>query len=90
MFTSSFVRFVALLCATFVLAGCSTFASRGNTGVVVSRRAQIRSSTAVVAADLLEVSRGDSVEILDSTEVPDPTDNSKERAVVSRPRHGRR
>src|SRR5687767_1624677 len=77
MFTSSFARFAALLCATFLLAGCSTFASRGNTGVVVSRRAQIRSSTAVVAADLLEVSRGDSVEILDSTEVPDPTDNSR-------------
>lgn len=77
MFTSSFVRLAALLCATFLLAGCSTFASRANTGVVVSRRAQIRSSTAVVAADLLEVSRGDSVEILNSTEVPDPTDNTK-------------
>jgi hypothetical protein len=78
MFTTSFVRFAALLCATLLLAGCSTFASRGNTGVVVSRRAQIRSSTAVVAADLLEVSRGDSVEILNSTEVPDPTDNTKQ------------
>lgn len=66
-----------LLCATFFLAGCSTFASRANTGVVVTQRAQIRSSTAVVAADLLEVSRGDAVEILDSTEVPDPTDNSR-------------
>ena len=30
-----------------------------------------------MAADLLEVGRGDSVEILNSTEVPDPTDNSK-------------
>lgn len=77
MFTTFFFRFALLLCATLLLAGCSTFASRGNTGVVVSRRAQIRSSTAVVAADLLEVSRGDSVEILDSTEVPDPTDNSR-------------
>lgn len=67
----------ALLCATVVLVGCSTFASRANTGVVVSQRAQIRSSTAVVAADLLEVGRGDSVEILNSTEVPDPTDNTK-------------
>lgn len=71
------VQLALVLCATFLLAGCSTFASRANTGVVVSRRAQIRSSTAVVAADLLEVSRGDSVEILDSTEVPDPTDNSR-------------
>lgn len=71
------VQLALVLCATFLLAGCSTFASRANTGVVVSRRAQIRSSTAVVAADLLEVSRGDTVEILDSTEVPDPTDNSR-------------
>src|SRR5918999_2530762 len=77
MFTNFFFRLAPLLCAALLLAGCSTFASRGNTGVVVSRRAQIRSSTAVVAADLLEVSRGDSVEILDSTEVPDPTDNSR-------------
>jgi hypothetical protein len=43
----------------------------------VSRSAQIRSSTAVVAADLLEVSRGDSVDILDSIDVPDPLDNTK-------------
>jgi hypothetical protein len=42
-----------------LLTGCSTLASRNNTGTVVSRTAQIRSSTAVVAADLLEVSRGD-------------------------------
>jgi hypothetical protein len=44
---------------------------------VVSRSAQIRSSTAVVAADLLEVSRGDVVDILDSIDIPDPSDNSK-------------
>src|SRR5262249_43866708 len=35
------------------------------------------SSYAVVAADLLEVSRGDTVDILDSVDVPDPSDNSK-------------
>ena len=71
------IRLTLVLCASLFLAGCSTLASRGNTGVVVSQRAQIRSSTAVVAADLLEVARGDSVEILDSTEVLDPTDNTK-------------
>jgi len=60
-----------------LLTGCSTLASRNNTGTVVSRSAQIRSSTAVVAADLLEVSRGDTVDILDSIDVPDPSDNSK-------------
>lgn len=58
-------------------AGCSTLAKRNNTGVVVARRAQIRSSTAVVAADLLEVTRGDAVDILEFQDVQDPSDNSK-------------
>ncbi len=66
-----------LLLATLVLGGCSSLASRSNTGVVVSRSAQIRSSTAVVAADLLEVNRGDVIDILDSIDIPDPSDNSK-------------
>jgi hypothetical protein len=67
----------SLLLASLFLAGCSTLASHSSTGVVVSRSAQIRSSTAVVAADLLEVNRGDVVDILDSVDVPDPNDNSK-------------
>ena len=57
--------------------GCSTLAQHSSSGVVVARRAQIRSSTAVVAADLLQVNRGDQVEILDSLDVPDPNDNSR-------------
>ena len=57
--------------------GCNTLAKQNDTGVVVARRAQIRSSTAVVAADLLEVNRGDAVDILDFQDVQDPTDNSK-------------
>ena len=44
---------------------------------MVARRAQIRSSTAVVAADLLEVNRGDAVEILESLDVLDPSDNTR-------------
>src|SRR5260370_28607872 len=60
-----------------LLFGCKTLASKNSTGVVVARRAQIRSSTAVVAADLLQVNRGDQVDILDSTDVPDPNDNTK-------------
>lgn len=59
-----------------LLTGCSTLAGPSNTGTVVAR-SQIRSSTAVVAADLHEVSRGDTVDILDSVDVPDPSDNSK-------------
>lgn len=66
-----------LLSSTLLFGGCSAIASHSTTGVVVSRSAQIRSSTAVVAADLLEVNRGDVLEILDSIDVPDPSDNSK-------------
>lgn len=68
---------VAALLPVLLLASCNTLASRGNTGVVVTRSAQIRSSTAVVAADLLEVNRGDVVDILDSVDIPDPSDNSR-------------
>jgi hypothetical protein len=67
----------AVLLLALLSTSCSTLASRSNTGVVVSRSAQIRSSTAVVAADLLEVLRGDVIDILDSAEVPDPSDNSR-------------
>jgi hypothetical protein len=70
-------KLAMMACLAVAAAGCSTLASRGSSGVVVSRTAQIRSSTAVVAADLLEVSRGDGVDIVDSIEVPDPTDNSR-------------
>ena len=68
---------IALLAVTLIFTGCSAIASRGSSGVVVSHRAQIRSSTAVVAADLLEVARGDGIDILDSMEVPDPSDNTR-------------
>ncbi len=66
-----------LVIALGLTQGCKTLAKQSDTGVVVARRAQIRSSTAVVAADLLEVNRGDSVDILDFQDVQDPTDNSK-------------
>ncbi|HVS83468.1 MAG TPA: hypothetical protein VHE60_17190, partial [Pyrinomonadaceae bacterium] len=68
---------LSLLFAGLCLSGCSAIASHSNTGVVVARSAQIRSSTAVVAADLLEVNRGDVIDILDSVDIPDPSDNSK-------------
>jgi hypothetical protein len=57
--------------------GCQTLAKRNSTGVIVASRAQIRSSTAVVAADLLQVNRGDVVDILESTDVTDPSDNTR-------------
>lgn len=62
------------------LSGCSAIAKKDASGVVIARRAQVRSSTAVVAADLLEVNRGDQVDIIDMTDVPDPSsEGSKER-----------
>lgn len=60
---------LSLVCA----AGCNTLAKKDDTGVVIASRAQIRSSTAVVAADLLEVNRGDLVEIIETNDVPDPS-----------------
>jgi hypothetical protein len=49
------------------MSACTTLAvKKEDSGVVIARHAQIRSSTAIVAADLVEVSRGDQVEILDT------------------------
>lgn len=66
-----------VLLLPLIFIGCQTLASKNTTGVIVARRAQIRSSTAVVAADLLQVSRGDTVDILDSSDVADPSDNAR-------------
>lgn len=66
---------IFVLCLTLgLMAGCSTLAGlKSETGVVIAQRAQIRSSTAVVAADLFEVGRGDVVDIMESETV----DNEK-------------
>src|SRR4026208_2286131 len=72
-FSKSLLVFFLVL----ISVGCQTLAKRNSTGVIVARRAQIRSSTAVVAADLLQVNRGDVIDILDSTDVNDPSDNTR-------------
>ena len=72
-FSKTIVVFALLLLSL----GCSTLANKSSTGVIVARRAQIRSSTAVVAADLLQVNRGDVIDILESTDVTDPSDNTR-------------
>ena len=79
LFRSSipYSKLIVLIALGGMLAGCSTLAKRNDGGVVVARRAQIRSSTAVVAADLLEVNRGDAVDILETQDVPDPNDNTR-------------
>ena len=64
------LKILFIFAITGMLAGCSTLAEKmSNTGVVIARRAQIRSSTAVVAADLVEVNRGDVLDIMDSETV---------------------
>lgn len=60
------IKFHALFIALIFGTACSTFAGKEETGVVIARRAQVRSSTAVVAADLKEVVRGDALDILDT------------------------
>ncbi len=57
---------LALLISVIGLNGCGAITRIENTGVIIARRAQIRSSTAMVAAELLDVVRGDVVVILDS------------------------
>jgi hypothetical protein len=59
-------RLLILLVLALLACGCGALANEEETGVVIARRAQVRSSTAVVAADLKEVVRGDVVEILDT------------------------
>ena len=76
-FKSFGFRGLLVVCALGLGVSCSTLAKRNDTGVVVANRAEIRSSTAVVAADLLKVNRGDTVDILDAQDVQDPTDNTK-------------
>lgn len=66
---SKFILLFVIVLLVGATSACSTLtslASKDNTGVVIARRAQIRSSTAVVAADLLEVVRGDQLTILDT------------------------
>lgn len=70
-------KLVILLTLPGLALGCNTLAKKSDFGVVVARRAQIRSSTAVVAADLLEVNRGDVVDVLESLDVQDPSDSTK-------------
>lgn len=71
------IKSFLVLAIPMLLLGCQTLASESSSGVIVARRAQIRSSTAVVAADLLQVNRGDVIEILETTDVSDPSDNTR-------------
>jgi hypothetical protein len=65
------IRLALTLIILCVASGCTTLAGKEEIGAVIARRAQVRSSTAIVAADLKEVVRGDELDILDSITVPD-------------------
>jgi hypothetical protein len=75
MKTRRFFYLAAILLAAFWLAGCGMVGSAvenvtglaglNETGTVIANTAQIRSSYAVVAADLLEVKRGAALDILE-------------------------
>ncbi|MDT5268857.1 MAG: hypothetical protein QOH49_1043 [Acidobacteriota bacterium] len=65
------IKFVATLLLLYLSCACTTLAGKEEVGAVIARRAQVRSSSAVVAADLKEVVRGDELDIMDSVTVPD-------------------
>jgi hypothetical protein len=63
---------LGLFAAALVQLGCSSMAAGlfdpNDTATVIAKTAQIRTSYAVVAADLLEVKRGDRLDVLDQVE----------------------
>src|ERR1044071_6191956 len=72
---TSYFAFIGLVLAGLVQLGCSTLAGGllppSDTATVIAKTAQIRTSFAVVAADLLEVKRGDRLDVFDEVESPD-------------------
>jgi hypothetical protein len=54
-----------------VVSGVSSVVGNNDTAIVIAKTAQIRTSYAVVAGDLLEVKRGDRLDVLDEVESPD-------------------
>lgn len=78
MKTMKVLLLLTVLCVGLAVSGCGAVTSAvdnvtglvglNETGTVIANRAQIRSSYAVVAADLLEVKRGDALEVLDEVD----------------------
>lgn len=65
---SKLLLFLILVFGAIVSSGCTSVAGlvgMNQKCVVIAKRAQVRSSGAVVAADVLEVSRGQTLEVLD-------------------------
>ena len=78
MKSKQFFLFITILIAAFALGGCgwigdsvggfTNIVGLNETATVIAPRTYIRSSYAVVAADLLEVKRGETLDILDETD----------------------
>jgi hypothetical protein len=70
-----FIKIASAILLLSIATACGTLAGKlvgkEETGAVIARRAQVRSSIAVVAADLKEVLRGDELEIMDSVTNPE-------------------
>jgi hypothetical protein len=77
-FKTIFLTLAALVAISLTQTGCGLFGDAiddvtslvglGDTGTVITKTAQVRSSYAVVAADLLEVKRGDKLDVLEQME----------------------
>lgn len=73
-----FILAIAVVIGAVLMPGCSwmdqsfggvsTVFGAGDTATVIAKTAQIRTSYAVVAADLLEVKRGDTLDVVDQLE----------------------
>ena len=77
MRSKAVVTFFLLISITFLpgcgivdqaVSGVSSIVGLSDTATVMSKTAQIRTSYAVVAADLLEVKRGDRLDVIDQVE----------------------
>ena len=76
--TIRYIFSTVLILSAVVLCGCglisdtvgsfTNIVGMSDTATVISKTAQIRTSYAVVAADLLEVKRGDQLDVIDQTE----------------------
>lgn len=75
MMSSKFFLVIFVTFAALCLNACSwlegSILSQNDTATVIAKTAQIRTSFAVVAADLLEVKRGDKLDVIDQVESPD-------------------
>ena len=78
MKSKQFFLFITILAGALTASGCgwigdsfgsvTSIVGLNETATVIAPRAYIRSSYAVVAADLLEVKRGETLDILDETD----------------------